>query len=709
MRKPSAIDEVCANDSDLKYSDWTEERLSRVLSETLDLYQRTNECVFFFIDGLDEFEGDFSKLLKVILPIRLRRNVRSCLSSRPLDALQQYLQSYATIRLEDLNYPDIEQFVSSELEAVDYLHKDHMKEIPSRAQGIFLWAALVTRELIKCYQEDHPKATLQAVLEDLPEGLEPLFNSLFSRVDSRSHDFLLLIFQVLNDFRSNWKIDLACITACLHHKNVSSLHDFMDHCQKVQRRKALRSKGLLEVNSARYRPKALRGWALEDPSTHKPRQTALTDDEVHSWMMFAWPTVNWLHRSAYDYIFNSPKADLPTWIREINIAQDLLAGCTWLFRNGLLLFAQDGVTFPLGSDVIRITRCIMSQTDQALDGVYQTLDALCGLLEVSLSEQSWLHSEIHAHLKCTREISCSIVAQTSMGFWIALRGENLQDYILSRFHLLKHGLFSHVACFDLLSVASSPQLVRLVLDVLTEKASSPLSNAISYTQDAQAYRCALDWSNVHCSWLSHGESCEARKMYQLHRFIFVELIRKLPSLSRAYPDETREQAFPDGSPASCVPDLTALVDYWQLYSAPDRASDSTGSQLEVHFSVSHALKCMNTGASSESGTPMRLLGTRERIGQRGLQSQTIGFIPICIFHTSPTTYSVLSRSLETQPPSAKTSTSFRGPLDAFLECRETLVEEILEDAANQLDASQQRCLLVLVQISFFRHWTIENW
>lgn len=697
-KKPSAIDKVCANDPALRYSDWTEGRLSRVLSEVLDLYQHADECIFFLIDGLDEFEGDYSKLLRVILPIKLRSNVRICLSSRPLNVIQQSLQTYATIRLEDLNYRDITHYVFSELRAVDYPHMDHMTKIPSRAAGIFLWAALVTKELIKCYQEDHSKATLQSVLDDMPQGLAPLFNSLFSHVDKRSHNFLLLIFQMLKKSGGNYNVNIAYITACLYHKEASSLHDFLDRCQNVERWIVLRSKGLLQVFSGDRLGGPLRGWALQDPSTHEQRQAALTDDETQSWMKLAWPRVNWLHRSAYDYIFNGETADLPKWIRQIDIAQDLLYGYAWLFRYGLLFYVSDGYALFSEMWMRKLILGTGLQTNEISEGVYQTLDDPYSLLDSSLSEESWLGSDIHTSLEHTREISRSIIGKRSMDFWLALDDEHLHDYVLSRFDLVKSSRFVHLVCATLLRrVAVKSGLHRLMLDVLNERVSIQTGSAILCAQNARGYR----WSSYgimglqHFSWLSHGEACEAATMYELHHFIFDDL----PRLGRAF----------SGESLACLrSNLMTLADHWHLFSNTDPASHLC---LQVHFSISHALRRMDTDINTEKVTPLRLIVMRKRDKMfriLDITNSSIGFTPICIFHTSPATNLALSRYLEGPPPTSPTSQNFKGSLDAFLECREILIAEIQEDAANQLDTRQQRCLLSLVQICFFRHWTIAG-
>lgn len=82
-------------------------------------------------------------------------------------------------------------------------------------------------------------------------------------------------------------------------------------------------------------------------------------------------------------------------------------------------------------------------------------------------------------------------------------------------------------------------------------------------------------------------------------------------------------------------------------------------------------------------------------------------VPICVFHSGPVANLVLSRFL--RDGAEQRQSMFKGSLVNFLECRQTLFEEIREDAVSQLDGLQKRYLLVLVSICFIDYWEIEDW
>lgn len=193
--------------------------------------------------------------------------------------------------------------------------------------------------------------------------------------------------------------------------------------------------------------------------------------------MVAWSNVDWLHISAYDYICYSPEAELPTGI---NIAQDVLDGCVWSFRYGLLMYEID---LLIQSDVPLLTNLITAQVCENPSCVYQTLDNFCELLDSSLGGGSWLDQDIQARPRCTEGMPYSVIASSSDAFWSILAHKGYHDYILSRFNLVRRGRFAQVVCFHLLcEIGTTPSLMRFVLDVLVEKPRNFICNAMLQTK-----------------------------------------------------------------------------------------------------------------------------------------------------------------------------------------------------------------------------------
>lgn len=57
---------------------------------------------FFFIDGLDEFDGNCSELADLLLRLSSRENVKICTASRPWLVFEENFEGQPRLRLEDL-------------------------------------------------------------------------------------------------------------------------------------------------------------------------------------------------------------------------------------------------------------------------------------------------------------------------------------------------------------------------------------------------------------------------------------------------------------------------------------------------------------------------------------------------------------------------------------------------------------------------------
>jgi hypothetical protein len=339
------------------YSDWTSARLISTFRKALTQYQDGDHCVFLLIDGLDEYDGDYLELLDVILSVGALANAKICVSSRPESALKTRLGSYPSIRLEDLNSKDIRKFVASKFQAHQCPYIDMVEEVTRRAEGIFLWASLVSKDLVDGYAAHDDKYTLQKRLNALPAGLRPLFTRFFSSINMFHREFLLSIFHILKVHRI---VDLALATAYLHHRSVTSQQDFFGRCEEVQHQILSRSKGLIEldtkapwssgmvesedVHRANYSAYGICGMSLEDWSAQVPSQTVLEDSDFRSWLKYKSTTFRWLHRSAYDYIFGDLEADLPAWVQRVDTSLDMLSACVWLHKYGLSVWTYSDLS-----------------------------------------------------------------------------------------------------------------------------------------------------------------------------------------------------------------------------------------------------------------------------------------------------------------------------------------------------------------------------
>lgn len=245
---------------------FTETELCRILDRVLSDASRQ---FFFLIDGLDEFEGDPSRIIQFVLRTS-RNNVKLCVASRPWLAFEDAFNHRPSLLLEELTRGDIATYVASHFEHnthFTHLHasdrqgaSDLLSDVVSKASGVFLWVYLVVQSLLEGLQNADSLSDLHSRLDALPEGLEDLFDNLLGRLgsdDFRKACETFRLLQVFRNFSEDGGPSLIALYFAEDHDTRSSLqsHDKPLECSArmeaiMGRRLVARCRGFLEVPGA---------------------------------------------------------------------------------------------------------------------------------------------------------------------------------------------------------------------------------------------------------------------------------------------------------------------------------------------------------------------------------------------------------------------------------------------------------------------------
>ncbi|KAI1852341.1 hypothetical protein JX266_002519 [Neoarthrinium moseri] len=200
---PTLIEAACSSrwethPSDLRIRQWTVAELRKTLSAMANL-ESVGKKFVFFVDGLDEHDGDHLDLCRMLLELaEPSSRVKICAASRPWNAFEESFgdQPGRRIDIHDLTHDDVVRYTQSRLAehprwgqiSREFVETAPLVEkITSRAQGVFLWVKLVTQSLRDGMTNYDTPNDLQKRLESLPSDLESLYKVILDSVDQVYH------------------------------------------------------------------------------------------------------------------------------------------------------------------------------------------------------------------------------------------------------------------------------------------------------------------------------------------------------------------------------------------------------------------------------------------------------------------------------------------------------------------------------------------
>lgn len=162
-------------------------KLSEILTRTV---QKCDLAICAFVDGVDEYEGDWVSLIELFLRLQDRTDMKFCLASRAEPQLKQLLGQNPMIIMENHNIASIRVYVERALIRARHSNPDIVlkfseslkDEVMLKAQGIVLWARLAVDELIHACNAGRSTRELQQILFTLPREIKDMYNRILARL-----------------------------------------------------------------------------------------------------------------------------------------------------------------------------------------------------------------------------------------------------------------------------------------------------------------------------------------------------------------------------------------------------------------------------------------------------------------------------------------------------------------------------------------------
>ncbi|KAF3077082.1 hypothetical protein CFAM422_000001 [Trichoderma lentiforme] len=205
---PDLIKLVCANRLkalDHEIEEWTREELLETLRQLANQVLPVRFC--FFIDGLDEYDGDHDDLIETVKALISLPNIKICLSSRPWPQFRDAFgkNQDQVLRLQDLTRDDIRSYVTDKFLGHEVFkqvadtnpeYKNLIEQVVNNAEGVFLWVYLVVRSLLDGIRNRDLLSDLKLRLEQLPQNLEDFFKHMLSQIDKTYKTRSMKAFQI---------------------------------------------------------------------------------------------------------------------------------------------------------------------------------------------------------------------------------------------------------------------------------------------------------------------------------------------------------------------------------------------------------------------------------------------------------------------------------------------------------------------------------
>jgi hypothetical protein len=335
-----------------------------------------------FVDGLDEYEGDFVEIAQFFTKLAdsASENIKICLSSRPLLVFEDAFSGMPSLKLQELTKDDIRNFVQDKLTSNHrwtFLANEKpersqslMSQIISKADGVFLWVNLVVTSLLAGLTNRDDISDLEKRLGILPEDLEKLYMHMLTNIKPEfyleqasrifqlvrqaqlAHDFIenlnlrlenpqhpLTIYQLSLAFNCNYSSAGGMSTKFL----VQTIDKMLLESQTMADRLKTRCAGLLEIGE-------VVGDVVDSSSDNR-----LDQSDRYS-IRSPLQVVVYIHRTAKDFL---DRPDVWNTILS-HTSKEKFDPCTALFRaNVAFLKGLDNLT--------QIPRCLAFKPGRKFD------------------------------------------------------------------------------------------------------------------------------------------------------------------------------------------------------------------------------------------------------------------------------------------------------------------------------------------------------
>ncbi|TGO67224.1 hypothetical protein BOTNAR_0046g00260 [Botryotinia narcissicola] len=170
----------------------------------------------FFIDGVDEYMGDPAETARLSKAFATSADIKIIVSSRSWTEVETFIDSIPG-QLLPLHYftrADIQRFTYElithhpdfRITQIDKSYWNLIEQISNKSRGGFLWVVLAVREILKGLTHQDAISELEARLEDIPPGLDEVFEGMLNTIEKYHRRQTSQIVQMRLVARGIWSV-----------------------------------------------------------------------------------------------------------------------------------------------------------------------------------------------------------------------------------------------------------------------------------------------------------------------------------------------------------------------------------------------------------------------------------------------------------------------------------------------------------------------
>lgn len=344
-----------------------------------------SHCFAFFIDGLDEFQAtvqeDHRDLVKLLCQWAANPsgNVKLCVSSREYPAFMDGFSPTLRIRFHDLTRRDMDIYIRDKLAhaSAEESFENLVSLIMSKANGVFLWVALVVKSLREGLEDGLSCSDLTQEVDILPDQLESLYRHILMSMGKSKRRKAYQTFSMVLELKKHGDYRMSLLAYSFLEEYESGENFFMNGNNIFPMSKLTGEHGIKRVESSSRR---LAGWCkgLVEPYERPlwgtgPMNVGPCIAAWENWSM----ELDFVHRSISDFLESDEvKHDMQLNLRRfdhVDAVLNLMVSDA-LYENATSIYntARSGITTCV---ILEIMQCY-----DLLQAPYTYLQRVRGLL-----------------------------------------------------------------------------------------------------------------------------------------------------------------------------------------------------------------------------------------------------------------------------------------------------------------------------------------